>query len=211
MSRKNKTNSFAILLVVATLCFIYFNYSTTKEMLVAIWGSDPWIIAFAMAIAAVDFAGLARMNSDHKSENESDYEDDEFDLRKLLTFVWLFSVGGDLFLTWLWASWKMEAHTTTTLTTDMYQSAKIIAPIMIAISEAAIRIPLIIMLSREGHKLFYRGEQHRKKVQKEKKPARVPQQVPSYTRPPATSRIRQNHRPKPAQAQGEYRSQDYMG
>ena len=151
--KKVRTNTVAFLLVGATVLFIIFNFSTTRETLVWIFGGSVAITCFSIAIAALDIAGIARMFIHTGRDSE---EEDEVNLKVILMVVWLIAAVGDVFLTWLWAAIAIEMNGENMVLSEALRSnSKLIAPIMVAIGEAAVRIPLVIALSKYGERWFY--------------------------------------------------------
>lgn len=214
IDRKNMQNTTAILIILATVMFVIFNFSTTLDTLTELFGDQLPIVVFSIAIASVDFAGLARIyvtKNDDASNSNQVVEEDTDDLKKLLTTVWIIAMLADLFLTWLWGMIMAWRFTNSDLPPNIQQWGVFIAPAVLAIAEAAMRITLVASLAKSGRSWFYRASQKSAKIKRpERSNHRTPRPTPGQYNQPSDN----YRKPKPVQAKSNstsYRKQDYIG
>lgn len=150
MKRSNahpRAKVFAVIILLGLMCFLYWNFGTTKSVLTWTLGNSLEIAALAVGVSLVDLAGLARLFTPAKSMKEESF------FIWVLTGVWLVSVGTDVILTYFYVVWKMSM-----IAPNMPVEVSGMVnwfPWAVALIEVGIRVPLVLLVGQYGDQLLH--------------------------------------------------------
>lgn len=134
------TKIFTFLLLVGMISLLTFNYMTTRETLVWLLGNSQPILLFALALSLVDLAGMSRVLSGEKPNQTNK------NLYGILTVVWIIAIFVDIALTYVWAKYMLDSTGGYGPLSKIGVNAQDWFPLAIALAEACIRIPLVLMI-----------------------------------------------------------------
>ena len=185
---------FGWILLVALLAFELFNFSTTDFALRDVLGDLTfaglrWATILSLAFCGIDFAGIARLFTPEKGENEPAEV-------WYLFGAWLLAAGMNAILTWWGVSIAVLNHTSAGGALLGQGSMTGTVPVFVALMVWVIRVLIIGTFSIAGEKLFSQAAQ---------RPARSasmrPASASSRAAPPAYVRPT----PRPLSASGSRR------
>jgi hypothetical protein len=147
---------FGGMLVAALLAFEIFNYATTAFALSDILGNLQsaglrWSTVLALAFCGIDFAGIARLFTPQRGQ-------DEVAEVWYLFGAWLLAAGFNAALTWWGVSVAIASHTSEGSMLLGRDTITHVVPVLVAIMVWVIRVLIIGTFSLAGESLFTVGE-----------------------------------------------------
>lgn len=144
-----------LILIVALLAFELFNFDTTQFALESLLGDVrflglSWATILAIAFCAIDFAGLARLFTPERG-------DDEPKEVWYLTGAWLLGTSMNAIMTWWAVSLTLLNHPLGNEVMSREQLLKVV-PLFVAILVWLTRILFIGSLTATGEKILYGGD-----------------------------------------------------
>ncbi|MEI6290978.1 MAG: hypothetical protein WCP19_11155 [Chloroflexota bacterium] len=154
ISQRNKI--FVYMIVGALVAFEIFNYSTTEFALSDVLGSlmfagIHWSTILAIAFCGIDFAGVARLFSQDKGQNEST------EIWYLLG-AWILAAAMNATLTWWGVSVAIANHISQGTSVINTATLQTVVPIFVAVMVLVIRIMIIGTFSAAGDRMFDQAE-----------------------------------------------------
>lgn len=148
---------FGLMIVTALLSFEMFNYSTTDYALSDLLGElrfagIPWATILAIAFCGIDFAGIARLFTPERGENEPAEV-------WYLFAAWLLAATMNALLTWWGVSLAVLGHETLGNAIINRITLLKIVPVFVAVMVWLIRVLIIGTFSLAGDRLFTQSEQ----------------------------------------------------
>jgi hypothetical protein len=143
---------FGALTVTALLAFEIFNFSTTDFALVDLIGEFTflgirWATILSIAFCGIDFAGIARLFTPEKGDNES--------MEVWYLFgAWMLAAVMNAMLTWWGVSIAIINHETLGSAVVAKETLMQVVPIFVAIMVWLIRVLIIGSMSIAGDRLF---------------------------------------------------------
>ncbi|MEI2607908.1 MAG: hypothetical protein V9G20_04675 [Candidatus Promineifilaceae bacterium] len=181
----NRHLAIGMILVVALIAFELFNFDTTQFALESLLGDVrflglSWATILAIAFCAIDFAGLARLFTPERGNDEPKEV-------WYLTGAWLLGTSMNAIMTWWAVSLTLLNHPLGNEVLSREQLLKIV-PLFVAVLVWMTRILFIGSLTATGEKLLYGSDSL---------PAPKRNQVNQPATQPAMSRASQPVRPQP--------------
>jgi len=145
------------IIIGALLAFEIFNYSTTQFALTDVLGNlkfagISWATILALAFCGIDFAGIARLFTPEKGQNEPTEV-------WYLFGAWLLAAGMNAILTWWGVSVAIVNHSSLAGGVIVASTTLIkVVPIFVAIMVWLIRVLIIGTFSVAGNRLFSQGD-----------------------------------------------------
>lgn len=149
---------FGGILVGALLAFEIFNYSTTDFALTDLLGKDlkfagvRWATILSIAFCGIDFAGIARLFTPEKGEDEPAEV-------WYLFGAWLLAASMNAILTWWGISVAVMSHTVVGSSLVSQGTMTKAIPVFVAVMVWLIRVLIIGTFSMTGERLFSIGAQ----------------------------------------------------
>jgi hypothetical protein len=148
---------FGLMIVTALLSFEMFNYSTTDYALSDLLGELQfagirWATILAIAFCGIDFAGIARLFTPEREENEPAEV-------WYLFAAWLLAATMNALLTWWGVSLAVLGHETLGNAIINRVTMLRIVPVFVAVMVWLIRVLIIGTFSLAGDRLFTQSEQ----------------------------------------------------
>jgi len=147
---------FGSILVGALLAFEIFNYSTTDFALTDLLGSQlkfagvRWATILSIAFCGIDFAGIARLFTPEKGDEEPAEV-------WYLFGAWLLAAAMNAGLTWWGVSLAVMSHSVTGSALVSQATMTKAIPVFVAIMVWLIRLLIIGTLSMAGERIFSMG------------------------------------------------------
>ena len=174
---------FGGILVGALLAFEIFNYSTTDFALTDLLGSElkfagvRWATILSLAFCGIDFAGIARLFTPEKGNEEPTEV-------WYLFGAWLLAAAMNACLTWWGVSLAVMSHQVTGSALVSQATMTKAIPVFVAIMVWLIRLLIIGTLSMAGDRIFSMGTRASERpLSKAMRPATNPRQAASQARP----------------------------
>ena len=145
------------IIIGALLAFEIFNYSTTQFALADVLGNlkfagISWATILALAFCGIDFAGIARLFTPEKGQNEPTEV-------WYLFGAWLLAAGMNAVLTWWGVSVAILNHSSQAGGTVVASATLVkVVPVFVAIMVWLIRVLIIGTFSVAGNRLFSQGD-----------------------------------------------------
>lgn len=144
-----------LILIVALLAFELFNFDTTQFALESLLGDVrflglSWATILAIAFCAIDFAGLARLFTPERGNDEPKEV-------WYLTGAWLLGTSMNAIMTWWAVSLTLLNHPLGNEVMSREQLLKVV-PLFVAILVWMTRILFIGSLTAAGEKILYGGD-----------------------------------------------------
>jgi hypothetical protein len=165
---------FGGMLVGALLAFEIFNYSTTDFALTDLLGSQlkfagvRWATILSIAFCGIDFAGIARLFTPEKGNEEPTEV-------WYLFGAWLLAASMNAILTWWGVSLAIMSHTVTGSALVSPATMTQAIPVFVAVMVWLIRLLIIGTLSMAGDRIFSMGSHASERpLSKAMRPAAAP-------------------------------------
>lgn len=147
---------FGVLIIAALLAFEVFNYSTTEFALSDLLGDLSfldirWATILAIAFCGIDFAGIARLFTPEKGNDEPTEV-------WYLFGAWLLAAAMNAMLTWWGVSIAILNHETLGNAVVERETLLRVVPIFVAVLVWLIRVLIIGTFSVAGDRLFSQGD-----------------------------------------------------
>jgi len=148
--------AFGAIILIALVAFEIFNYSTTDYALRDLLGDlrfagVHWATILALAFCGIDFAGIARLFTPEKGEQEPKEV-------WYLFGAWLLAATMNAVLTWWGVSMAISSHSIASSSMIDPKTISIVVPLFVSLMVWIIRILLIGSLSVAGERIFSDGQ-----------------------------------------------------
>lgn len=148
--------AFGAIILTALVAFEIFNYSTTDYALRDLLGDlrfagVHWATILALAFCGIDFAGIARLFTPEKGEQEPKEV-------WYLFGAWLLAATMNAVLTWWGVSMAINSHTIASSSMIDPKTISVVVPLFVSLMVWIIRILLIGSLSMAGERIFSDGQ-----------------------------------------------------
>ena len=148
---------FALILVGALLAFEAFNYSTTEFALTDLLGANlqfmglRWATILSLAFCGIDFAGIARLFTPEKGQDEPAGV-------WYLFGAWLLAASMNALLTWWGVTVAVHTHASMGSSVVGTETLYRVVPVFVAVMVWLIRVLIIGTFSMAGEHLFSQAE-----------------------------------------------------
>ncbi len=148
--------AFGAIILTALVAFEIFNYSTTDYALRDLLGDlrfagVHWATILAIAFCGIDFAGIARLFTPEKGEQEPKEV-------WYLFGAWLLAATMNAVLTWWGVSMAIRTHAIASSSVVDPKTISLVVPLFVSLMVWIIRILLIGSLSVAGDRIFSDGK-----------------------------------------------------
>jgi len=148
--------AFGAIILTALIAFEIFNYSTTDYALRDLLGDlrfagVHWATILALAFCGIDFAGIARLFTPERGEQEPKEV-------WYLFGAWLLAATMNAVLTWWGVSMAINSHAIASSSMIDPKTISLVVPLFVSLMVWIIRILLIGSLSMAGDRIFSDGQ-----------------------------------------------------